>query len=177
MKNSNDNIWNQTHDLQVCSTVPQPTAFLCSHRRIAVTLILSAACFMYFMGHQRSRGWKFCNLLAVLLFSVWDVEIMCLYLLIGYITELGITKEPSAATRTRAYNSLSVIQIPGHYNILPSDLVIVQITGGGRGGASETILTWRWLVAWVKREESASLYIRSIRDVICWSCSVIGIRR
>lgn len=58
---------------------------------------------MYFIGHQRSRGWKFCNLLAVLLFSVRDVKIMCQYLLIGYITELGITKGPSAATRTPLY--------------------------------------------------------------------------
>jgi len=30
MKNSNDAIGNQTRDLLACSTVPQPTALLCS---------------------------------------------------------------------------------------------------------------------------------------------------
>ena len=99
MKNSIDTIWNQTNDLQACSPVPRPTAFACFHWRIAVKLIWTVACYMYFIGHQRSRGWRFCNLLAVLLFSVWDVKNMCQYLLIGYITELGITKEPLAATR------------------------------------------------------------------------------
>jgi len=30
MKNSNDTIGNQTHDLPACSAVPQPTALLCA---------------------------------------------------------------------------------------------------------------------------------------------------
>jgi hypothetical protein len=131
--------------------------------------------FMYFIRHQRSRGWRFCNLLAALLFNIWDVKNMCQYQLIGYIAELGITEEHSAATRTPMYSSLSVIHISGHFEhfwsirnplFSPSYPIIVQITGGGL--CYKTIHTLRWLVARVKQEESASLYILSIKDVICW---------
>jgi len=99
---------------------------------------------------------------------------MCHYLLVGHITELGITKGPSAATRTPVYSSLSVIQIPGHYNISEPAVTLCfrsviwsLSTSLGGGGASERVLTLRWLVACVKREESASFYIVSFKDVIC----------